>query len=120
MVGIETSCDDTGVAIVAGNRRVLAERLRTQRESHEKFQGVNPREAARLHSECLPELVRETLEDAKLTMADISAVAVTRGPGLGPCLSVGLNAAKTLAAAMNKPLIGVHHMVRVLFLVSNL
>ena len=117
---------------------MLAERVVGQRAVHEVHGGIVPRLAAAAHARALPELVRayvrtprparvrraapdrpraaastnRTLDDCRLEMSDIDAVAVTRGPGLGPCLSVGLNGAKTLAAVSRVPLLGVHHMVR--------
>lgn len=111
VLGIETSCDDTSAAIVSSEREILSEVVRGQRELHEPMGGIVPTLASQGHSRYLPSVIRQTLEDAQLTVADLDAVAVTRGPGLPPCLPVGLNAAKTLAAVLQKPLIGVHHMV---------
>lgn len=111
VLGIETSCDDTSAAIVTSDRQILAEVVRGQQEMHEPMGGIVPTLASKGHSRNLPGVICETLELAKLTIQDLDAIAVTRGPGLPPCLPVGLNAAKTLAAVSKKPLIGVHHMV---------
>ncbi|KAI9498485.1 glycoprotease family-domain-containing protein [Zychaea mexicana] len=110
VLGIETSCDDTSAAIVTSDRTILSEVVKSQQEMHEPMGGIVPTLASLGHSRHLPSVICETLDRAKLTIADIDAIAVTRGPGLPPCLPVGLNAAKTLAAVSKKPLIGVHHM----------
>jgi N6-L-threonylcarbamoyladenine synthase len=111
VLGIETSCDDTSAAIVTSDRQILSEVVRGQQELHEPMGGIVPTLASRGHSQNLPGVICETLDLAGLTVQDLDAIAVTRGPGLPPCLPVGLNAAKTLAAVSKKPLIGVHHMV---------
>ncbi|KAG0329942.1 hypothetical protein BG000_011889 [Podila horticola] len=111
-LGIETSCDDTCAAVVTSDRQILSEVLRTQHHLHEPMGGIVPKLAHHAHMRNLPEVVREAIQKAGLgdDLSKIDVVAVTRGPGLAHCLGVGLNAAKTLAAALNKPLIGVHHM----------
>lgn len=113
VLGIETSCDDTAAAIVTSDRQILAEVVRGQQELHEPMGGIVPMLASSSHCRNLPGVITETLERARLTVQDLDAVAVTRGPGLPPCLPVGLNAAKSLAAVLKKPLIGVHHMVNI-------
>ncbi|KAI8639822.1 Gcp-like domain-containing protein [Parasitella parasitica] len=110
VLGIETSCDDTSAAIVTSDRQILADVVRGQQELHEPMGGIVPTLASKGHSRNLPGVICETLDSAGLTVEDLDAIAVTRGPGLPPCLPVGLNAAKTLAAVSKKPLIGVHHM----------
>ncbi|KAI9475465.1 MAG: glycoprotease family-domain-containing protein [Benjaminiella poitrasii] len=110
VLGIETSCDDTSAAIVTSDRRILAEVVRGQLDVHEPMGGIVPTLASKHHSRNLPSVICETLERANLSVDALDAIAVTRGPGLPPCLPVGLNAAKTLAAVHRKPLIGVHHM----------
>ncbi|OBZ85050.1 putative tRNA N6-adenosine threonylcarbamoyltransferase, mitochondrial [Choanephora cucurbitarum] len=110
VLGIETSCDDTSAAIVTSDREILSEIVRGQQELHEPMGGIVPTLASKGHSRNLPSVICEALDSAKLTVQDLDAIAVTRGPGLPPCLPVGLNAAKTLAAVSKKPLIGVHHM----------
>ncbi|KAF9902815.1 hypothetical protein EC991_004512 [Linnemannia zychae] len=112
-LGIETSCDDTCAAIVTSDRQILSEVLRTQHHLHEPMGGIVPKLAHHAHMRNLPSVVQEAIQSAGLGERGIQAIdviAVTRGPGLAHCLGVGLNAAKTLAAALNKPLIGVHHM----------
>ncbi|KAK3814584.1 MAG: glycoprotease family-domain-containing protein [Linnemannia elongata] len=112
-LGIETSCDDTCAAIVTSDRQILSEVLRTQHHLHEPMGGIVPKLAHHAHMRNLPSVVQEAIQSAGLGEQGIQAVdiiAVTRGPGLAHSLGVGLNAAKTLAAALNKPLIGVHHM----------
>ncbi|KAF9539011.1 hypothetical protein EC957_005953 [Mortierella hygrophila] len=112
-LGIETSCDDTCAAIVTSDRQILSEVLRTQHHLHEPMGGIVPKLAHHAHMRNLPSVVQEAIQSAGLGEHGILAVdiiAVTRGPGLAHSLGVGLNAAKTLAAALNKPLIGVHHM----------
>ncbi|KAG0339898.1 hypothetical protein BG004_006631 [Podila humilis] len=111
-LGIETSCDDTCAAVVTSDRQILSEVLRTQHHLHEPMGGIVPKLAHHAHMRNLPEVVREAIQRAGLgsDLSKIDVVAVTRGPGLAHCLGVGLNAAKTLAAALDKPLIGVHHM----------
>ncbi|KAG0239888.1 glycoprotease family-domain-containing protein [Mortierella sp. GBAus27b] len=112
-LGIETSCDDTCAAIVTSDRQILSEVLRTQHHLHEPMGGIVPKLAHHAHMRHLPEVVQEAIQKAGLGergVQEIDIIAVTRGPGLAHSLGVGLNAAKTLAAALNKPLIGVHHM----------
>ncbi|KAI7898198.1 Gcp-like domain-containing protein [Cokeromyces recurvatus] len=110
VLGIETSCDDTSAAIVSSDHRILSEVVHGQQELHEPMGGIVPTLASAGHSRNLPSVITKALEDANLNAQDLDAIAVTRGPGLPPCLPVGLNAAKTLAAVLKKPLIGVHHM----------
>lgn len=119
VLGIETSCDDTSAAIVTSDRQILSEVVQGQQDLHEPMGGIVPTLASLGHSRHLPNVICETLEQAGLKIQDIDAIAVTRGPGLPPCLPVGLNAAKTLAAVSGKPLIGVHHMVKSLNLLGN-
>ncbi|ORZ40473.1 glycoprotease family-domain-containing protein, partial [Catenaria anguillulae PL171] len=114
ILGIETSCDDTSVSLVSSDRRVRSLVTANQNKLHEPMGGVVPTNAAIAHSMNLPSTLRGALDQAGLhtpaDLAQIDAVAVTRGPGLAPCLGVGLCAAKNLAGMLNKPLIGVHHM----------
>ncbi|KAJ1908200.1 Mitochondrial tRNAs modification protein, partial [Tieghemiomyces parasiticus] len=110
ILGIESSCDDTAAAVVDARGQILGEAIRGQQQVHEPSGGIVPIEAVRKHVENMPFVVKEALDRSGLGIADVDAVAVTRGPGISSCLSVGLNAAKTLAAVANKPLIGVHHM----------
>ena len=109
ILAIESSCDETAVAIIKGEE-LLANIVSTQIEVHSKYGGVMPEIASRLHCENISIVLKEALEKANLTFEDIDAFAVTRGPGLIGALHVGLQAAKTLALLYNKPLIPVHHL----------
>ncbi len=93
-------------------REILCNIVAGQGAHHEPMGGIVPNVATQRHSARLPSVVVQALSDAGRTIADVDVVAVTRGPGLPPCLGVGLNAAKTLAAVSGKPLAPVHHMVR--------
>ena len=107
---IETSCDETAVAIVKDGREVLSNVVSSQIKTHEKFGGVVPEVAAREHLNSINIVIKETYEKANITPDKINAFASTVGPGLVGCLLVGLNAAKTLALVHNKPYIGVNHL----------
>lgn len=109
VLAIETSCDETSVAIVNKDYRILAQTTRTQ-EEHSRFGGVVPEVAARRHYELLPLLFQKTLQEAGLKMPQIDFIAVTNGPGLIGSLLVGLSFAKGLAYAFRKPLVGIHHL----------
>ena len=109
ILAIESSCDETAVAIVKGEE-LLANIVSTQIEVHAKYGGVMPEIASRLHCENIAIVLKEALEKANLTFEDIDAFAVTRGPGLIGALHGGLQAAKTLALLYKKPLIPVHHL----------
>jgi N6-L-threonylcarbamoyladenine synthase len=109
-LGIETSCDETSVAVVEGGRRVLANIIHSQVELHKDFGGVVPELAARDHLERLPQLLDLALEGADARPDDIALIAVTRGPGLAGCLLVGVGVADGLAAAWSRPLTGVNHL----------
>jgi N6-L-threonylcarbamoyladenine synthase len=110
ILGIETSCDETAVAIVDGDRNILAQVLNSQIELHQKYGGVVPELAARGHVEVLDKLILEALAQAKLTLNNIDAFAATAGPGLIGGVIVGLMTAKTLASVYKKPLIAVNHL----------
>ncbi|SFS02468.1 O-sialoglycoprotein endopeptidase [Agrococcus baldri] len=110
VLGIETSCDETGVGIVRGTA-LLANRIASSMELHARFGGVVPEIAARAHLEAMEPTIRAALVDAQLTLDDIDAVAVTAGPGLAGALMVGIGAAKGLATARELPLYGVNHLV---------
>lgn len=110
VLGIETSCDETAVAILDENRNILANILHTQIKEHKKFGGVVPEIAARNHIQFLNHMVEEALATAGLTLNDIDAIAVTSGPGLIGGLIVGVMLAKGLAAAAGKPIIEVNHL----------
>ena len=109
-LGIETSCDETSVALVEDGRKVLANVIHSQTDLHRDFGGVVPELAARDHLERLPALLDLALEKAGVKPGDIDLLAVTRGPGLVGCLLVGVGVAEGLAAAWSKPLTGVNHL----------
>lgn len=110
VLGIETSCDETAVAILQGERDVLANIISSSAPLHEKYGGIVPEVASRAHVQALNPAIEEALTRADLTLWDLSAVAVTAGPGLIGCLVVGVAAAKSLASVLEIPLIGVNHL----------
>jgi N6-L-threonylcarbamoyladenine synthase len=110
VLGIETSCDETAVAIIDGDRNILANQMLSQIEIHEKFGGVVPEIAARSHVEFLPQLVEDALAEASLDLDSIDAIAVTGGPGLIGGVMVGVMYAKTLASVMKKKFIAINHL----------
>ncbi len=110
ILGIETSCDDTGAAVVGNGTRILSSVLLSQNDLHARYGGVFPEMASRSHVEAIQPAIRRALEDAHLSVEELDAVAVTRGPGLAGSLVVGVNAAKGLALAARLPLIGIHHL----------
>ncbi|MGM8216731.1 tRNA (adenosine(37)-N6)-threonylcarbamoyltransferase complex transferase subunit TsaD [Bacillaceae bacterium W0354] len=109
ILAIETSCDETAVAIVQGGKKLLSNVVATQMEIHQRYGGVVPEIASRHHIEQITLVIDQALNEANMTIQDVDAIAVTEGPGLVGALLVGVNAAKTLAFAHNLPLIGVHH-----------
>lgn len=110
VLGIETSCDETGVGIVRGTT-LLSNTVASSMEEHARYGGVVPEVAARAHLEAMAPTVQRALDDAGVTLGEIDAVAVTAGPGLAGALMVGVAAAKSLAVATGKPLYGVNHLV---------
>jgi N6-L-threonylcarbamoyladenine synthase len=108
ILGIETSCDETSMAIVDGIK-LMAHVTASQIQQHQVFGGVFPELASRLHTEHISLIFQQTLKQAQLKPRDLAAVAVTRGPGLIGALHIGLQAAKTIAAYHHIPLIAVHH-----------
>ncbi|MET7639430.1 tRNA (adenosine(37)-N6)-threonylcarbamoyltransferase complex transferase subunit TsaD [Streptomyces sp. NPDC005438] len=109
VLGIESSCDETGAGLVQDGR-LLGHALSSSMEEHARYGGVVPEIAARAHVHALMPVVHQALENAQLTMGDIGAVAVTTGPGLSGALQVGLAGAKGLAYSLGLPLYGVHHL----------
>lgn len=109
ILGIETSCDETAAAVVEDGRRVLSNVISTQIDIHKQFGGVVPEVASRKHLEAINAVIDSALDEAKVSMDDIDAVAVTYAPGLVGALLVGVSAAKAISFAKNKPLIPVHH-----------
>jgi len=110
ILGIESSCDETAAAVVAGGRRILSSVVASQTEIHRKYGGVVPELASREHLRQIVPVVREACEQAHVTLQDIDAVAVTYGPGLVGALLVGVTYGKVVAQALGKPLIGVNHL----------
>lgn len=109
ILAIESSCDETAAAVVKNGREVLADVIHSQIDLHTLYGGVVPEIASRKHVEHITPVVEQVLNDAKMTLSDMDAIAVTHGPGLVGALLVGVGFAKSLAFAMKKPLIGVHH-----------
>lgn len=108
-LAIETSCDETAVAVLRGGREVLSNIISSQIEIHRKFGGVVPEVASRKHIETINVIIQQALDQAGITFKDIDLVGVTQGPGLVGALLVGLSSAKAIAYALDKPLIGVNH-----------
>ena len=110
VLGIETSCDETGVAIYATDRGLLAHALHSQVSMHSLYGGVVPELASRDHIRRVLPLLRQTLAQANLALADIDAIAYTQGPGLAGALLVGAATAEALAFALGRPVVPVHHL----------
>lgn len=109
LLGIETSCDETAAAVVAGGRRLLSNVVASQVDTHSRYGGVVPELASREHLRAIVPVVREAVSKAGLSYRDLNAVAVTEGPGLVGSLLVGITFAKGLALSLDLPLIGVNH-----------
>jgi len=110
ILGIESSCDETAAAIVAGGRRILSSVVASQVDIHRKYGGVVPELASREHLRQIVPVVREAAGQAGVQLRDVDAIAVTRGPGLIGALLVGITYGKVLAMALGKPLVGVNHL----------
>jgi N6-L-threonylcarbamoyladenine synthase len=110
VLGIETSCDETGVGLVRGRHHLLAEALASSVEEHARFGGVVPEVASRAHLEAMLPMLELACTKARVRLDDVDAVAVTSGPGLAGALLVGVAAAKALAVGLGKPLYGVNHL----------
>lgn len=111
ILAIESSCDEMAMAVLKDKRDFLASVIASQIDVHALYGGVVPEIASRKHVECVSLVLKETLKKANVTIEEIDAIAVTKGPGLVGSLHIGLQAAKTIAMAYHKPLIGVHHIV---------
>ena len=109
VLGIETSCDETGVGIVRGHT-LLADAVASSVEEHARFGGVVPEVASRAHLEAMVPTIERACETAGIALHDVDAIAVTSGPGLAGALLVGVAAAKALAIGLGKPLYGVNHL----------
>ena len=110
ILGIESSCDETAAAVVKNGREVLSNIISSQIAIHRKYGGVVPEIASRKHIEHILPVIDTALAEANVALADIDGIAVTYGPGLAGALLVGLSAAKSLAWATGKPLLGVNHL----------
>jgi len=110
VLGIETSCDETGIGIVRGST-LLANVIASSMEEHARYGGVVPEIAARAHLEALGPAITEALAEASVALSEIDAIAVTSGPGLAGALMVGVGAAKALAVALGTPVYAVNHLV---------
>ena len=114
ILGIESSCDETAASIISENDNgdpiVLSNIVSSQTDVHKKYGGVVPELAARSHLEKIDWIVKKAIDDSKIKINDIDAIASTAGPGLIVCLSVGLSFSKALAASLNKPFIAVNHL----------
>src|SRR5438093_10000937 len=109
VLGIETSCDETGVGVVRGYT-LLADAVASSVDEHARFGGVVPEVASRAHLEAMVPTVQRALDTAGVRLSDLDAIAVTAGPGLAGALLVGVAAAKAYALALGKPLYGVNHL----------
>jgi N6-L-threonylcarbamoyladenine synthase len=110
LLGIETSCDETAAAVVEDGRRLLSNVISSQAALHGRYGGVVPEVASRQHLEAMLPVIEAALAEADCTWRNIDAIAVTRGPGLAGALIVGVSAAKALAYAFDKPLLGINHL----------
>ncbi len=110
VLGIETSCDETGVAVYCTDRGLLSHQLYSQAKTHAEYGGVVPELASRDHVRKLPHLTRLAVQEAGIEMSDLDGVAYTQGPGLVGALLVGISSAKALAAGLGIPALGVHHL----------
>lgn len=110
ILAIESSCDETAAAVLEDGRALLASTVASQMEMHARFGGVFPEVASRQHVLSITPVIEQTLADAHLTLGDVDAIAVTRGPGLAGSLIVGMNAAKGLVLGSGRPLVGVNHL----------
>ncbi|UUL81993.1 tRNA (adenosine(37)-N6)-threonylcarbamoyltransferase complex transferase subunit TsaD [Sphingomonas qomolangmaensis] len=110
ILGIESSCDETAVALVSSDRTILSHQLAGQEAAHAPYGGVVPEIAARAHADALPPLIEAALADAGVALRDVDAIAATAGPGLIGGVMVGLVTGKALALAAGKPLVAVNHL----------
>ncbi len=109
ILAIESSCDETSASVVVNGRKILSNVISSQIDLHKKYGGVVPEIASRKHVELVMPVIDQALSEAEVKLTDVDAIGVTYGPGLVGALLVGLSAAKGLAFAVGKPLIGVHH-----------
>lgn len=109
VLGIESSCDETSVAVVKNGREVLSNVIHSQIDIHTEYGGVVPEIASRCHTEVINQIMKQALKEANLSLENIDSIAVTQGPGLVGALLVGVSYAKALSFACEKPLVGVNH-----------
>lgn len=109
-LGIETSCDETSVAVVADTKKILGHVVSSQIRTHQQYGGVVPEIAARAHLQLLPFVIEQALKESGLGLNEVDVIAATSGPGLIGGLAVGVMAAKAMAAALNKPFVAVNHL----------
>lgn len=110
VLGIETSCDETGVALVRGNE-LLVDAVASSMEEHARYGGIIPEVASRAHLEAMIPTIQKALGEADVDLSEVDAIAVTAGPGLVGPLTIGASAAKALSIGLNKPLYGVNHVI---------
>lgn len=110
ILAIETSCDETSVAVIKNGREIMSNIISSQISTHRIFGGVVPEIASRMHLENINLIIKEALEEAKIGFEDIDLVACTKGPGLIGALLVGISSAKAISFALDIPLVGVNHM----------
>jgi N6-L-threonylcarbamoyladenine synthase len=110
ILGIETSCDETAAAVVKDGKEIISNIISSQVDFHKKYGGVVPEIAARKHQEAIIPVIKESLQQAQMTLDQIEAIAVTQGPGLVGSLLVGINVAKAMAYARCLPLVGINHL----------
>ncbi len=110
ILGVESSCDETAASVVENGRIILSNVVASQAELHAQFGGVFPEVASRQHIRVVYPVIEQALQQAHMSLADVDAIAVTRGPGLPGSLVVGVNAAKGLALGSGLPLVGIHHL----------
>src|ERR1700758_3933867 len=110
ILGIESSCDETGASVVRSGREILSNVVASQIATHQPYGGVVPELASREHLKAIVPVVRQALKEANQTYESVDAIAVTQGPGLAGALLVGISFAKALAFSLDKPLIAVNHL----------
>ncbi len=110
ILGIETSCDETSVAVVRDGKKLLSNIVSSQIDIHNAFGGVVPEIASRMHTEIILQVINQAILEAEISVNEVDAIAVTQGPGLIGSLMVGISTAKALAFSFDKPLVGVNHL----------
>jgi len=118
ILAIETSCDETSAAVIRGGHTICSNIVSSQIDIHERFGGVVPEIASRKHVETMTKIIEQAMQEANVALSDIDAIAVTEGPGLVGALLVGNVAAKSLALAAGKPIIGTHHIAGHIYAVA--